>query len=51
MSLRVERRRAEHQGVRLGRDKEDLGKDKRFMKEQRVELDQDEMSREARRKD
>lgn len=51
MSLRVERRRAEYQGVRLGRDKEDLGKDKRFMKEQRVELDQDEMSREARRKD
>lgn len=51
MSLRVERRGAEYQRVRLERDKEGLGKDNRFMKERRVELDQDEMSREDWMKD
>lgn len=35
----------------MERDKEDLGKDKRFTKERRVELDQDEMSREDWMKD
>lgn len=48
MSLGVERRGAEYQSyiVRLGRDKNDLGEDKRFTKERRVELDRDVISRE-----